>query len=331
VHDSKKSTIRQSFKYTNKFRGRVVPIWLRVALFGRAIVLSPLIFIEFRSLVGEKRSRSRFAQKLINDIGNSTLGNGLDIANRMICLLKRRKTTEFDKKFELTPMVQEISKTVTTDLEEMGFSQVHRFISSAEAGHLFEKISRMPGYCKFKGSYLTQKHWLEDLSGGPRFDVDNALVVGLEEFTRISKNPLLLAISRSYLGCPPLLASMQVWSTRRPQIFDLDVLDESAMAFHCDSDYFGFLKFFLLLTEVDFNNGPFTFVSKSHRGSRHNVGRMSDSEIVSSGDDLHFGIGRPGDLIIADTKGWHKATPPQSGVRTMLQIVYASSLFGPLK
>jgi ectoine hydroxylase-related dioxygenase (phytanoyl-CoA dioxygenase family) len=100
------------------------------------------------------------------------------------------------------------------------------------------------------------------------------------------------------------------------------------MAFHCDSDYFGFLKFFLLLTEVKPTNGPFTFVGGSHRGKRHVVGRMKDKEIISDHDEVLYGTGEPGDLIIADTRGWHKATPPEQGTRTMLQVLHTTSLFG---
>ena len=98
------------------------------------------------------------------------------------------------------------------------------------------------------------------------------------------------------------------------------------MAFHCGSDYFGFLKFFLLLTEVKPGNGPFTFVRGSHRGKRNITRRMEDTEIISDRDEVLFGTGEPGDLIITDTKGWHKATPPEQCMRTMLQVLYTTSL-----
>jgi ectoine hydroxylase-related dioxygenase (phytanoyl-CoA dioxygenase family) len=100
------------------------------------------------------------------------------------------------------------------------------------------------------------------------------------------------------------------------------------MAFHSDSDYFGFLKFFVLLTDVNVNNGPFTFVRGSHKGKKHVAGRMADKEIVGEDDDLLVGTGRAGDIVIADTMGWHKASQIKEGHRTMIHIIYMTSPYG---
>jgi ectoine hydroxylase-related dioxygenase (phytanoyl-CoA dioxygenase family) len=100
------------------------------------------------------------------------------------------------------------------------------------------------------------------------------------------------------------------------------------MAFHCDSDYFSFIKFFIMLNDVDMNNGPFTFVAYSHRGKRHVAGRMEDDEIVGPKDEVLYGTASAGDMVVCDTKGWHKAKPPVTGSRTVLQLVFASNLFG---
>ena len=148
----------------------------------------------------------------------------------------------------------------------------------------------------------------------------------MQNLELIQINPVLTQISRKYLGCPPICASVQIWTTRPPLFISRKILGNSAMAFHCGSDYFGFLKFFLLLTEVKPGNGPFTFVRGSHRGKRNITRRMEDTEIISDRDEVLFGTGEPGDLIITDTKGWHKATPPEQCMRTMLQVLYTTSL-----
>jgi len=82
------------------------------------------------------------------------------------------------------------------------------------------------------------------------------------------------------------------------------------------------------LTNVGMENGPFIFVGRSHRGKRHVAGRMNDSEIIQGDDVVYLGTGQAGDLIIVDSKGWHKALPQRNGYRTMFQIVYSTSSFG---
>lgn len=317
-----------TFKYTGRFRGRSVPSQRRALYCLRAVLLSPLILIELRSLFGYRKSRSRLATTFLNDITNSTLGKGLDFGNFTICFIRNRLDKSAKQNPKLLPQQSEITKSINSDLIKFGFSKVPGFISSDLARALLQETFNMSGYCRPSQKSLRHNEWLDSPDRGPRFDVDQSSIARSKEIDIVANKPLLFEIAKEYLGCSPILASVQIWTTRPPQVINANVLDESAMAFHCDSDYFGFLKFFVLLTEVNPENGPFTFVSESHRGRRHVVGRMKDSEVITPTDVLHLGTGRPGDLVIADTKGWHKAAPPTCGVRTMLQIVYTSSLFG---
>lgn len=294
----------------------------------RAFLLSPIILIELRSLLGYRKSRSRLATTFLNDISNSTLGKGLDFGNSIICFFRNGLDKSVEQNPKLFSQRLENVESVNLELVKFGFSQVPSLVSSDLAGKVLQETLSMSGYCRNSQKSLRHKEWLDSSYSGPRFDVDQSLIARSEQIGVIANNNFLYDIAKVYLGCSPILASVQIWTTRPPQVINANVLDESAMAFHCDSDYFGFLKFFVLLTEVNTQNGPFTFVSGSHRGRRHVVGRMKDSEVITPTDILHLGTGRPGDLVIADTKGWHKADPPKCGIRTMLQIVYASSLFG---
>jgi hypothetical protein len=272
---------------------------------------------------------------LLNDISNSTQGKGLEIVNKMICLLRLRQTQTFDKLRQdpITPSGKKFNNDEINELIDVirlqGFARIPTFLTIASALELYEGALQLPGLGNDpEKHYLSQAEWTLNPLGGPKFMVDSNSLVGLQNLEFIGNNPVLTQISRRYLGCPPICASMQIWTTRPPLFISQEVLSGSAMAFHCDSDYFGFLKFFLLLTEVKPTNGPFTFVGGSHRGKRHVVGRMKDKEIISDHDEVLYGTGEPGDLIIADTRGWHKATPPEQGTRTMLQVLHTTSLFG---
>lgn len=323
------------FKYTSKFKGREVPLYKRLAHALRAIFLLPVLIIEWPALLGYRRSHSTKALMLLNDITNSTHGRGLEIVNKIICLLRSRQTYIFDKLRPdlITPSGRKIIDDQINELVDVirvqGFARIPSFLTATSALDLYEGALQLPGFGNDpQKNYISQLEWAEDPMGGPRFNVDSNSLAGLQNLELIRINPVLTQISRKYLGCPPICASVQIWTTRPPLFISRKILDDSAMAFHCDSDYFGFLKFFLLLTEVKPNNGPFTFVRGSHRGKRHVAGRMEDTEIISDRDEVLFGTGEPGDLIIADTKGWHKATPPEHGMRTMLQVLYTTSLFG---
>jgi len=59
-------------------------------------------------------------------------------------------------------------------------------------------------------------------------------------------------------------------------------------------------------------------------------GRISDEQILDhySPEDIVEITGTRGTILAADTRGFHKGKPVQSGERLLLQIEYATSLFG---
>jgi hypothetical protein len=323
------------FSYTKKFEGRNVPIRLRVVHTLRMITLLPLFVIEWRALVGLQRPKSNKIPLLLADITNSTLGKGLEIFDTFVCRLRKKQTKKFDENILLldTPSGNKLERDqislLINHLRLKGVSQISGFLSESQVSEILKKLEKSPG----KGTesltvFNSQNTWMLDPNSGPRFDVLQHTLQEISQLNDIGKNGTLLKIARDYLNCAPLLSSIQIWTTRRPESSSPKSLENAAMAFHCDADYFGFIKFFILLNKVDLDNGPFTFVEKSHRGKRHIAGRVKDRSVVNEYDTLFYGTGNPGDLVIADTKGWHKAMPPRSGHRTILQLVFASSFFG---
>jgi hypothetical protein len=107
----------------------------------------------------------------------------------------------------------------------------------------------------------------------------------------------------------------------------------AAQLFHFDLDRLSFLKFFVYLTDVTPLNGPHCYVAGSHRGFKNaklqRDGRFSDAEIKAHypSEEVQI-VGQKGTIFVADTKGFHKGLPLESGERLIFQIEFSNSLFG---
>ena len=321
-----------NFRYTERFRGRRVPVIIRLGHLGRAVISAPVILKEWQSVLGKKRSSSKYAVKFLNDITNFSEGRALNLANNATAILRRRETKIYDySRGNSKNEDSDQCRSLVAQLRLYGRVRISQFITQEEAETLFSEIQNFSGRCDISDRlYNSMGEWMIDDLAEPRFHTNQYDLLTHEKINRIAGSEVLLNVSRDYLGCAPILASVQSWTTRpiTSGVTDPQVLDAAAMAYHCDSDYFGFLKVFILLTNVGPSNGPFTFVEKSHKAHRHVSGRMRDEEVVRPGDIEFFGEGVPGDVFIVDTRGWHKAGVPKNGIRTMLQFVYSTSLFG---
>lgn len=143
-------------------------------------------------------------------------------------------------------------------------------------------------------------------------------------------DPFIHDIAAAYLGCTPIFTQLSAWWSRPDPKASADDLSEAAQLFHYDYDWPAFVKFFIYLTDVGPANGPFTFVVGTHERKRHwNDGRRDDAYIASTYPDSACAVtGQAGDLIIADTVGYHKGERVREGERLMLQFEFAVSRIG---
>jgi hypothetical protein len=107
----------------------------------------------------------------------------------------------------------------------------------------------------------------------------------------------------------------------------------NAQLYHQDRDRLSFLKFFVYLTDVEVENGPHMYIRGTHRKtpwSLRSDGRKTDAivEQAGLGGRVAEMIGPSGTLMAVDTAGLHKGKPPISGDRLVLQVEFATSLFG---
>jgi hypothetical protein len=131
---------------------------------------------------------------------------------------------------------------------------------------------------------------------------------------------LFVDIATGYLDCLPALGGLNLRKS-----FVNDLPDFDTLHFHSDPNSPKFLKFFAYLNDVDLEGGPFCYVVGSHRqkfrGWRAKY-RWTPEEIagVYGTDPIRFLTAELGDLVIADTTGFHRGTKVQSADRAMLTV-----------
>ena len=169
--------------------------------------------------------------------------------------------------------------------------------------------------------------------GNPRYarcDFDEQKVLETLAVQQILSDPSLLKISTLYLRCTPAITGVEMWwstaSLKEPS-------SEAAQLYHFDMDWIKFLKFFVYLTDVTPSTGPHCFVAGSHRRKPAALlrdGRFHDRELERHYAPERFVeiTGPRGTIIAADTRGFHKGKPLETGNRLIFQVEFAVNLFG---
>lgn len=138
----------------------------------------------------------------------------------------------------------------------------------------------------------------------------------------VAFDDLLFDIAARYLDCVPAIGGCNLRKS-----FVNDIAEFDTLHFHADPNSPKFLKYFFYLNDVDLNGGPFCYVRGSHherfRGWRSKY-RWTHEEIARVyGEEriVHLTANR-GDMVIADTNGFHRGTKVRSADRLMLTIDY---------
>lgn len=321
---------QENFKYQKGKKGRGLVFSRRFAYGVRALLSSPIFLSEKSSLLGFSQPTNDKPSRVMDDISNATNGYGLERLSKIIRFLVRKQTSDFDNNSGLLEQTAKISpqqrKEIVLELNKSGFVKIPQFISKKDAEALYESILNSPGIDRRKVEYTSQLSWLSD-DDSPRIDANRKALETSTGRVDIDFASLKL-IARDFLDCRPIQLGPNSWTTKAIPSISTEEIDENAMAFHSDSDYFGFVKAFLLLTKVDENSGPFTFVAESHLQDRQVQGRLRDEDLGYAPSELRYGTGEPGDLVLAVTTGWHKASIPKKGHRMMVQWLFTNTLFG---
>ena len=139
-------------------------------------------------------------------------------------------------------------------------------------------------------------------------------------------NDLIVDIAGAYLDCMPALCTCNLRKS-----FITNLPEGGTQIYHADPNSPRFLKFFIYLDDVDTEGGPFSYVEGSHQkkfilnGQNWNSQYNWDLPVINGiyGEDkVKLLTANKGDLLVADTNGWHRGTKPTKSERTMLTIDY---------
>jgi len=163
-----------------------------------------------------------------------------------------------------------------------------------------------------------------------RYDIDEDHTMGCPDMQDYCSDPALALIAARYLEQPVIQDQTALWWTTTR---GAEQASMNAWLFHQDRDRLSFLKFFCYLTDVGPQNGPHTVVRGTHRRIPRQLaadGRKDDDLVRSAGlwDRVVELTGPAGTVMAVDTVGLHKGQPPITGDRCVLQVEFATSLFG---
>jgi hypothetical protein len=163
-----------------------------------------------------------------------------------------------------------------------------------------------------------------------RYDISEDDTMASPDMQDYCSDPALALIAARYLEQPVIQDQTALWWTTTQGSADAAM---NAWLFHQDRDRLSFLKFFCYLTDVGPDNGPHTVVQGTHERVPKPLatdGRKDDELVRSSGlwDKVVELTGPAGTFMAVDTAGLHKGQPPVAGDRCVLQVEFATSLFG---
>jgi len=307
------------------YNGSRVRIAWRFALSIRFVLTLPLVVSDLTRAVRfhPVRHEARVTRWL-NDLNGATHGRGQDLLGDIVALL-RRFVTGFSKAGRVRNSVPwRVSKEVDRllqNLRETGLTVIDELFSQEEAARVLEAGFRFGGRDDSGRRYDSVASWLADDHSPRLFGTFHD-----EHFfcKAVGGEGSVLRVVSEYLGCIPSVVSVNLWLTKA---HSSSGPEDAGMNFHCDADYISFVKMFVILTDTPPNGGGTEFISGSHTGRRHVLGRISTEDAKAIGPVIQVS-GLPGRVYLCDTRGWHRAGPPGEHPRGVLQILFAADLFG---
>lgn len=149
----------------------------------------------------------------------------------------------------------------------------------------------------------------------------------------IINHPVFNSISNQYFGMTTKfwddpISMFTIKSKKKPTLSQL---------WHKDPEDKLILKYFIFLSDIKHENGPFHYAPKTHyfghikdkpkSFQEFNAPRITDKsmERLIRSEDWFKGVGKKGTIVFADTRGYHKGGYVQNDSRWILQGCYVSS------
>ena len=162
-----------------------------------------------------------------------------------------------------------------------------------------------------------------------RIDLMSHRIAADSPLLKTALDTKLLEIVGSYLGLWPCLHSIGAWLN-----YPTNAAAASSQLWHHDPEDLKVIKVFIYLEDVNEENGPFTYVPRTHpfganvaEAERHGKKeRLSDEQVsgVFSPQTWRVCTGPAHTMILADTLGYHRGGKPIAGTRILVTFTYTS-------
>jgi ectoine hydroxylase-related dioxygenase (phytanoyl-CoA dioxygenase family) len=220
-------------------------------------------------------------------------------------------------------------KGLIADIRRTGIAVVPQFLDPDKVARIRDYLTEQPGF-RIGAAFSKSPARFHTMSNGLKLEyapVDILLAPGVKQLVESKE---IYEIAAEYLGCQPIFTGVAAWWSLSDATASEADLSGTAQKFHFDYDWPAFIKFFIYLTDVCDGNGPFTFVCGTHEKKHEwRNGRFEDDYIhMQYGDAVRPMLGAAGDMLIADTAGYHKGERVKEGARLILQLEFAISRLG---
>ena len=227
------------------------------------------------------------------------------------------------RQYEYSPSAK--AKEYSKEIEENGFLIIKNFLSPEKIAQLKQLVENKLDTGKdLLGTTKPQT----EIRDKEAFVAINQPFVTVPEIIEVAMDPLIVDITSAYLNCYSALGTCNLRKS-----FVNDLPDTTTQIFHVDPNSPRFLKCFIYFNDVTMEGGPFCYVEGSHQNKFQGWDskyRWGNDEIHSyyGEDKITYLLANKGDLIIADTNGFHRGVKPKTEERTMLTLDYTCHIEG---
>ena len=142
------------------------------------------------------------------------------------------------------------------------------------------------------------------------------------ELNKLIMSDEVLNIAKNYLNTKEISINASFFISNPLETSENEKY-KNAQYFHWDNDFTKFIKLYIYLNDVNYDNGPHIFIPETHKFKKQNnkLCRLySDINIENNYAKSKIFTGNAGSMFFVDSFGIHKGIPPSESHRLMLNV-----------
>ena len=142
------------------------------------------------------------------------------------------------------------------------------------------------------------------------------------ELNKLIMSDEVLNIAKNYLNTKEISINASFFISNPLETSENEKY-RNAQYFHWDNDFTKFIKLYIYLNDVNYDNGPHIFIPETHKFKKPNnkLCRLySDINIENNYAKSKIFTGNAGSMFFVDSFGIHKGIPPSKSHRLMLNV-----------